>query len=308
MRFKEFGIIKEADNGNVFVIGDSIAVGIAGAGGVSTEYAKGGKNTTFILQNLVGPFVRSGQAKGATVILSSGAANSANVETEDGEKFQSENLEPVNAQIKQLKDAGATVVLVGVASGRTRPLNPTQYTKGKRWIIDYTGMNNKLSAIASANGATFLGPLEDFDPNISKGDGIHPYNGYAKLFKTGASKAGTNLGSAKAEPGAPKTKDKEGAAVKKASSVDVPTGTQGPAVREVQQALVSLGYQLPRHGVDGIRGPETSGAIMKFQKDNGLQVDGIPGPETVGKLNTILASKTSTTKLASKPTPSPAAP
>ena len=184
MRFNEFRIIKEATE-NIAVIGDSIAVGIQSAGGVSAGKAVGGSNTKQVL-GFVTDFVQSGKAKGATVILSSGAANSANVSTVDGKKFQSENLGPVSAQIRQLKDAGAKVVLVGVASGKTPPQKPTQYTNGKKWVIDYTGMNDQLAAIASANGATFLGPLEEFDPGISKGDGIHPYNGYGKLFKAGS--------------------------------------------------------------------------------------------------------------------------
>jgi len=198
MRFKEFQILKE-NREKVVVIGDSIAVGIAGAGGVSKEYTQGGKNTSFILQNFVTPFAKSNKARGSTVILSSGAANSANVNTVDGQKFQSENLAPVSQQIKLLKDAGATVVLVGVASGKTPPQNPTQYTKGKKWIVDYTGMNDKLAAIASANGAEFLGPLEEFDPNISRGDGIHPYNGYRKLFQAGAAKADSATNEPRAE-------------------------------------------------------------------------------------------------------------
>lgn len=290
MRFSEFKVIKEAAGDNIVVIGDSIANGIAGAGGVSKDLTDPGKNTTFILQNLVTQFAKSGKAKGATVILSSGAANSANVTTEDGQKFQSENLGPVATQIKTLKDAGAKVMLVGVASAKTPLQKPTQYTKGKKWTIDYTGMNDRLAAIAAANGATFLGPLEEFDPNISKGDGIHPYNGYGKLFKEGSAAAGTNLGPAGSQPGAPRVKDKTGAGTKP-STLAVPTGRQGPAVRDVQQALLALGYKLPQHGADGIRGPETVNAVKQFQQANNLAVDGDPGEETVGALNKLIASK-----------------
>jgi peptidoglycan hydrolase-like protein with peptidoglycan-binding domain len=70
----------------------------------------------------------------------------------------------------------------------------------------------------------------------------------------------------------------------------VPQGNRGPEVAMLQHALVALGYQLPRFGVDGIRGPETSAAIRKFQKDNNIQIDGIPGPETVKTFNTIIAA------------------
>ena len=290
MRFNEFRIIKEAAE-NIAVIGDSIAVGIQSAGRVSAGKAVGGSNTKQVL-GFVTDFVQSGKAKGATVILSSGAANSANVSTVDGKKFQSENLGPVSAQIKQLKDAGAKVVLVGVASGKTPPQKPTQYTNGKQWVVDYSGMNDQLEAIAASNGATFLGPLEEFDPGISKGDGIHPFNGYGKLFKAGSAGASITLGPTGATPGAPATKDKEGAGTKPSSStLDVPTSRQGPAVRDVQQALLALGYKLPTHGADGIRGPETVAAVKEFQQANNLEVDGDPGPETVAALNKLIANK-----------------
>jgi conjugal transfer mating pair stabilization protein TraG len=290
MRFNEFRIIKEATE-NVAVIGDSIAVGIKSAGGVSAGKAVGGSNTKQVL-GFVTDFVQSGKAKGSTVILSSGAANSANVSTVDGKKFQSENLGPVSAQIKQLKDAGAKVVLVGVASSKTPPQKPTQYTNGKQWVIDYSGMNDQLEAIASANGASFLGPLEEFDPGISKGDGIHPFNGYGKLFKAGSAGAGTNLGPAGATPGKPATKDKRGSAASPALlKLEVPTGRRGPAVRDVQQVLLALGYKLPRHGADGIRGLETVAAVKEFQQANNLAVDGDPGPETIAALNKVIATK-----------------
>lgn len=92
-----------------------------------------------------------------------------------------------------------------------------------------------------------------------------------------------NLGPAGAAPGAPATKQK--------FVITPPTSRRGPEVADVQKALVALGYSLPKHGVDGIRGPETIAAVKKFQTDNGLAVDGDPGPNTVTKLNDILKSK-----------------
>lgn len=73
--------------------------------------------------------------------------------------------------------------------------------------------------------------------------------------------------------------------------IDVPTGRSGPAVADIQKVLLALGYKLPKHGVDGIRGPETSAAVKQFQQANGLAVDGDPGPETVAKLNELVKAK-----------------
>lgn len=76
-----------------------------------------------------------------------------------------------------------------------------------------------------------------------------------------------------------------------AGALAEPQGRVGPAVADIQKVLLALGYQLPKHGVDGVRGPETSGVIKQFQRENGLAVDGDPGPETVGALNKVIVSK-----------------
>jgi peptidoglycan hydrolase-like protein with peptidoglycan-binding domain len=86
--------------------------------------------------------------------------------------------------------------------------------------------------------------------------------------------------------------------------LSVPQGNRGPEVAKMQQALVALGYQLPRFGVDGIRGPETSAAIRKFQLDNNIKIDGIPGPETIKTLNSVISANPAVAnKLKSAPPP-----
>ena len=302
MRFKEFKVYLREAKENIIVIGDSIATGIARAGGVSTSYTNPGKNTKFVLDNLVRACVTSGDAKGATVILSSGAANSSKVTTVDGKPIQSEMFGPIANQIKMLKDAGASVALVGVASSKTPPQKPTQYTSGKQWTIDYTGVNSKLEAIASATGAKFLGPLEEFDPAINKGDGIHPYNGYSKLFSEGSSIAPVKPKADDKGQGGSNTKaDKPEEGQATLTTLGVPNGRVGPEVADIQKILIALGYSLPKHGVDGVRGGETSSAVKEFQKDYGLEVDGDPGSNTVAKMNALLKSNP---KLAGKITKS----
>ena len=274
---KILDIILEASN-NVVIIGDSIAVGIGG----TAPYAKGGQNPTTIL-GYVKSFIASGKAKGAVVILSSGASNGT-FERPNGEK-QVLNMAPIEQQLKLLKDAGATVALVGTGSDKSKPVTNSMGT----YFVNFKDqqVNQKLENAAKTYGAVFLGPLEDFDPNMNsgKGDGIHPYNGYSKLYQAGSAVA-TQSSQQVATPGGDR---KRGNDIK--LELRVPNGRIGPEVADIQKALLGLGYKLPKHGVDGVRGPETSAAVKQFQQDNGLTVDGDPGIETVSALNKLIANK-----------------
>jgi peptidoglycan hydrolase-like protein with peptidoglycan-binding domain len=304
MRFREFKtVLREAEN-NVVVIGDSIAVGI-NDGQTVPGRAVGGASPQQVL-GFVQAFVQSGKAKGATVILSSGASNGT-YERPNGQK-QTLNMGPIDQQLKLLKDAGASVALVGTGSAKSKTFTNQFGT----YFVNFEGekINEKLAASAAANGAKFLGPLEEFDPglNSGKGDGIHPYGGYAKLKQAGsaiappaAQSAGPNLDKIAGfkRDGSPIVKPVAGAAVAPgttssapaAFNVTVPTSKRSPEVADMQKALMALGYDLPRHGVDGIRGPETNGAIKKFQADNSLESSGEPNKETVAKINDILKTK-----------------
>lgn len=59
---------------------------------------------------------------------------------------------------------------------------------------------------------------------------------------------------------------------------------QGTQVRDLQERLIATGFLLPRHGADGIFGPETERSVKSFQKSNGLNIDGVVGPETWERL------------------------
>jgi putative chitinase len=59
-------------------------------------------------------------------------------------------------------------------------------------------------------------------------------------------------------------------------------GSSGPAVKDLQQKLMDLGFD-PK-GVDGVFGPGTTAAVMAFQQSKGLQVDGVAGPATMAAL------------------------
>lgn len=61
-------------------------------------------------------------------------------------------------------------------------------------------------------------------------------------------------------------------------------GDSGPAVREWQEDLLSVGVPLPRYGADGAFGAETEQATKSFQSWRGIDVDGIVGPQTRGEM------------------------
>lgn len=63
------------------------------------------------------------------------------------------------------------------------------------------------------------------------------------------------------------------------SAQPAPVRSAGPAIVKVQQALVDLGYALPRFGPDGHFGAESGSAVTKFKVDSGIQ----PSDPVVGR-------------------------
>lgn len=57
-------------------------------------------------------------------------------------------------------------------------------------------------------------------------------------------------------------------------------GMKGSDVKAMQELLLQLGYELPKHGADGDFGSETLAALLKFQKDAELEQDGLYGDLT----------------------------
>lgn len=63
-------------------------------------------------------------------------------------------------------------------------------------------------------------------------------------------------------------------------------GLRGEDVRQVQECLLDLGFDLPLYGADGWYGSETYNQITSYQKSKALHyIDGIVGPETSNSLN-----------------------
>ena len=66
-------------------------------------------------------------------------------------------------------------------------------------------------------------------------------------------------------------------------------GMNGPDVKELQEALLQLGYALPDYGADGSFGAETQTAVKAFQKAECLTQDGKYGDRTHAALMDALA-------------------
>lgn len=68
-------------------------------------------------------------------------------------------------------------------------------------------------------------------------------------------------------------------------------GSRGDAVRDMQEKLISLGYDLGKYGADGDFGYDTLSAVKQFQKDHGLERDGEAGPDTLSALDKAVSEK-----------------
>lgn len=68
-------------------------------------------------------------------------------------------------------------------------------------------------------------------------------------------------------------------------------GCRGDDVKELQEALISLGYDLGRWGADGDFGDATEIAVEKFQRDHGCTPDGEFGPISFAALQTALTDQ-----------------
>ena len=65
-------------------------------------------------------------------------------------------------------------------------------------------------------------------------------------------------------------------------------GNTGPAVKQLQENLIKLGYYLGKYGADGSYGEDTEAAVIVFQLDKHLKADGIAGPITLEAVQNAL--------------------
>ena len=72
------------------------------------------------------------------------------------------------------------------------------------------------------------------------------------------------------------------------SPFPTPVRSSGPAVKKIQEVLISAGYPFPRSGADGRFGRETAAAVSRFKADRRIEPhDPVVGPETVRALNVV---------------------
>lgn len=78
----------------------------------------------------------------------------------------------------------------------------------------------------------------------------------------------------------------------KVPSVDLKRGSQGAAVKDLQNALVKLGYMTKAEMATGpgIFGPRTEAALKRFQSRHGVQATGYFGPQTRAALTKALGN------------------
>ena len=68
-------------------------------------------------------------------------------------------------------------------------------------------------------------------------------------------------------------------------------GATGVIVKDIQILLNNLTPIVPKLVEDGIFGPKTQNAVIRFQRKNGLSPDGIVGPRTGRALIDVLARR-----------------
>ena len=262
MRFFEF---KETETAKkIYAIGDSHAVAVAGTGKFISLATNGRSAMNGANDDAVGKVT-----PGSTVVLSAGANDMMNPNKQ-------QVVSRISSLISALQQKDCKVFYILFAE-----------TDNPKFAQD----RNQLRQMVKASLPSGVEVIDMGKLSVASGDGIHaPMGWYASA--SAKVKAGAKPGQAPTPTPTPTpttastTASKEGGFV-----INIPHGRVGSDVADVQKALIALGYPLPKHGVDGIRGLETITAIKKFQKDNNLTVDGDPGEQTVGILNALLKSK-----------------
>jgi hypothetical protein len=257
MRFKEFKVLLE-EKQKLYAIGDSHARAIGAQPGW-TSLATDGRSALSSENDAAVSKVPNG----SLVVLSAGANDMLNPN-------KTQVVGRIESLINKLKQKKCTVYYVLFAETD----NP-KFAKDKNQLRKLV-----TNAVGSEVGLLDMGKLSYKE---GSSDGIHaPMSWYAQAASKAA--AGAKTTATTTVTNTPSDEDAS-------NVIAVPTSRAGPEVADIQKVLLALGYKLPKHGVDGVRGPETGAAVSRFQEDNNLAVDGDPGPQTVGMLNKLVTEK-----------------
>jgi len=290
MRFAEFKLFETEGQPGYYTIGDSHAKGVAdGARAPWVNLAIGGRqaNDSGVIANV------SKIPAGSVVLVAAGANDTAN-------SYKAANKDPkrvvppatIAGRVASLVDAvrarrPSKIILLVFPNGSGRTVGMAQWYNG-----DY--QEQVRDAIKSAVKADLV--IDQNDYPISS-DNIHlQWNAYGQIGKEVARRfpLGQATGTVTTDSGAAA---KPAAGAVALTAIEVPTSRREPAIADIQKFLQAwaksqgLPDPLPKFGVDGIRGRETSMAVMQFQKANNLAVDGDPGTDTVAKMNATIKAK-----------------
>lgn len=286
MRAREFikPIFEAEPAGSYVAIGDSHAVQVALMGGKSwLNLAVGGassKGTHPKIQEMLGNISKI--PKGSVVLISLGANDTANAMTAGKPaRTPSSIAADVAAVVGRVKAQGPSkVVFLLFPNGPGRGSKDAKFYGGEF-------QDQVRAAIKSAVGV----PIIDINGKPLY-DGIHAGNSTYKAV------AREVMGMATPTPSSDAKTDKTSSETNKPAdktsqpfSVEVPSGRRGPLIADVQKALEALGIPLPKYGVDGIQGKETTGAIKTFQEKNGINPTGSVDTATADKMNSMLKAK-----------------
>ncbi len=286
---KVLDIIQESSGPQIYTIGDSHAEGMSYNKGF-INYAHGGQPST-AQSNFNGswkghPTGVDNVPSGSIIVVAQGANDTANsARAFIDSKGKTKLVPPATiannvARVVNAAKAKGQVIFVLFPNGSGRAPGLAKFYSG-----DY--QEEVRQAIKAAVGV----PVVDLNGKGLAPDGIHGTPGAYRAAGAEVLSLIKGMPAPPKQDSAQKVDKPQQPGKETENKIEVPRGRVGPEVADIQKVLVALGYQLPKHGVDGVRGPETSGAVKKFQSDNGLEVDGDPGPETVAALNKLVASK-----------------
>lgn len=285
MRFKQFKVLKEAATPVFYTIGDSHAGGV----GTAMGYGDPGKSTYNLAVNGAAAHGRGSRSqdmlnnikklpKGANVLIGVGANDTADAVRANVDSGGKTALPPVSKIVNEVMKVVNLVKAQQPAQTVFFLFPSGDNKKTKYYAGDY--QKEVREALQSAVGMKVI----DLDGGAMQPDGIH----YAfSVYKQVGEQAKAQFGN---KPNAaPQSQPSSDA--KSKFLVTMPQGNKNPQVADVQKALIALGFPLPKHGVDGIRGPETSSALRDFQQANGISASGMPDQATVDLLNKQLQDK-----------------